>query len=135
MTIEESLQTILESSDNFGRAFYDEFFMRHPKIFTYFDGVDMTRQALVLTMALTTIVNHYASSNIAIEHYLRHLGTMHHRWEIPPELYPKWCDTMLRVLERFLGDEWDEALASDWRKALEKASQTLIRGYDRPVGI
>ncbi len=135
MTIEESLKRIMDSSENFGRAFYDEFFLRYPKIFVYFDGVDMTRQELVLTMALNTIVNHYANPGVAIEHYLKHLGTMHHRWEIPPELYPKWCDTMMKVLEKFLQEDWDESLAGQWREALEKASQTLIRGYDRPVGI
>jgi hemoglobin-like flavoprotein len=104
-------------------------------MFSYFEKVDMTRQALVLTMALTTIVHHYANPNVAIDHYLRHLGTMHSRWKIPPELYPKWCDTMLKVLARSLGEDWDEELAGEWRKALEKASQTLIRGYDRPVGV
>lgn len=135
MTIQESLQAILDSSDNFGRSFYDEFFLRHPRIFQYFEGVDMTRQSLVLTMALNTIVTHYTNPSVAIEHYLQHLGTMHNRWKIPPELYPKWSDTMLRVLERFLEGDWDEELASQWREALEKASQTLIRGYDRPVSI
>lgn len=130
MTIDESLKLIQNSADNFGKAFYAEFFTRYPEVTAHFQGVDMKRQELVLTMALTVIVNHYSHNTVAVDHYFEHLGEMHERRSIPPADYPKWSDCMMRVLERFVGVGWDEPLAAQWSDALSKASATLIQGYD-----
>jgi hemoglobin-like flavoprotein len=135
MDISESLEVILESREPFGKSFYEYFLLNNPTVVPFFEGIDMARQELVLTMALSTIVQHYLKDHASIDHYMRHLGTRHHRWNIPPDLYPVWCDSMLATLKKFLGKEWNDELAGEWRAALEKASHTLLKGYDRHVGI
>ena len=135
MNISESLDQILESKELFGKAFYEYFLLNNPSVVPYFEGVDMARQELVLTMALSTIVQHSVKDHAAIDHYMRHLGTRHNRWKIPPDTYPLWCDAMLVTLKKMLGDHWSDELAAEWRAALEKASHTLLKGYDRHVGI
>jgi hemoglobin-like flavoprotein len=135
MEIRESLQKVLEARDLFGTIFYQEFFSRYPEVKKYFVGVDMDRQALVLTMALTVIEHHQNGSYGAVQHYLQHLGTAHHRRGSPLDLYPKWIETMLHTLERFLGEDWDLALSEEWRHALEKTFQAMQPGYQRRIGI
>ena len=135
MEIAESLAKVLESRENFGSVFYEEFFSRFPEVVPHFEGVDMERQSLVLTMALSIIERYNDSTFGAIDHYLQHLGSAHHRRAIPAELYPKWIEAMLAALERFLGDDWNSELESEWRTALEKTSRTMLKGYERRVGI
>ena len=135
MEIRESLRKVLDSRELFGAIFYEEFFDRYPEAKQYFTGVDMDRQALVLTMALTVIEHHHNGSLGAVEHYLHHLGTAHHRRGIPLDLYPKWIETMLHTFQRFLGDDWEPALADQWRQALEKTYEVMQQGYERRVGI
>lgn len=135
MDIGASLKKVLDSRDLFGTIFYEEFFSRYPEVKKYFDGVDMNRQALVLTMALTVIEHHHNGSYGAVEHYLQHLGTAHHRRGIPLDLYPKWIDTMLHTLERFLGQDWDPELAASWREAFEETYEAMQQGYEHRTGI
>jgi len=135
MGIRESMDRVLASEELLGEIFYEEFFRKAPQAKAHFENVDMRRQALVLTMALPMIAHHQTSSSPAIGHYLRLLGSRHREWEIPPDLYPAWSEAMLAALEHMLGDAWDEELAVEWRAALQKASATLLSGYEGPVGI
>lgn len=135
MEIDESLARILQSREIFGGLFYEEFFRRFPEAAPHFQGIDMERQSLVLTMALAVVERYRAADFGAIDHYLQHLGSAHHRRAIPLDLYPKFIDAMLAALERFLGDGWSPALATAWRGALEKTVQTMLKGYERRVGI
>jgi hemoglobin-like flavoprotein len=133
--IHQSLKTILDSDTLFGEAFYKTFFERCPDAKQYFDGINMERQALVVTMALTLIEQHYTNGYSAVEQYLRHLGNRHKERHVPPPLYPQWRDAMLAVLEDFHGEDWGEALAGQWREAIDGVSDSMLFGYDEHVGI
>jgi len=135
MDIRESMDRVLASDALLGEIFYEEFFRKAPEAVAHFKDVDMRRQALVLTMALPVIAHHQTSSSPAIGHYLRLLGTRHKEWRIPTDLYPAWSEAMLAALQRVLGNAWNEELAVEWRAALQKASATLLSGYEGPVGI
>ena len=135
MEIGASLARVLESREIFGALFYEEFFRRFPEAVPHFAGVDMERQSLVITMALSVIERYHDTEFGAIDHYLQHLGSAHHRRAIPAELYPKWIDAMLAALERFLGEDWSAALRTEWRAALEKTAHTMLKGYERRIGI
>ena len=54
--------------------------------------MDMGRQAVMLTMALQTIVQHYDKKYPITGEYLSDLGARHHEWGIPRELYANWHD-------------------------------------------
>jgi len=135
MDIEKSLELILQSGDQFGSSFYDIFFERCPKAAEYFKDTDMSRQSLVLTMAVQLLVQYYTNGFVSIEQYLETVGTRHVNKEIPKELYPDWRESMLATLEKFHGDQWNDALAQQWREAIERTTEAMFRGYDHHAGI
>jgi hemoglobin-like flavoprotein len=135
MTVAESMKQILESDQNFGSLFYEVFFERCPEAKTPFDGVDMKRQALVITMALQMIEQYYNNGYSAIDHYLRHLGMRHKSWSISKDMYADWSESMLAALEKFHAADWSDDLRTEWQKAIEAASEVMFLGYDEHAGI
>lgn len=129
MDIRESLKLVMNSKDLLGTVFYEVFFQRHPEMHAFFSGIDMRRQALVLTMALMLVERYYITSFVATERFLQYLGTQHKKRGIPKELYPHWIAAMLATLERFHGKTWHDQLACQWRAALEKAVEKMLEGY------
>jgi len=135
MGIAESLHQIMKSERVFGTMFYDLFFGRCPEAKSYFDGVDMRRQALVLTMALQMMEQYHTHGYTAIDHYLRHIGHRHNDRAVPREMYTDWRDSLLAALEQFHGADWDDSLRQEWEGAIKAATEAMFRGYDEPVGI
>lgn len=132
--IQQSLKQVLESETLFGENFYTTFFEQCPESKAMFDGIDMKRQALLITMALTLIEQHYTHGYASVAQYLRHLGSRHKAKDIPEALYPRWRDAMLTTLEEFHGDDWNDTLATQWREAIEGVSESMLSGYDEHVG-
>lgn len=135
MDIKGSLKKILEYEKVFGELFYEIFFKRHPEAAEYFKDTDMRRQSLELTMALTLVVQYHLNKFAAVEQYLKYVGMHHHDRKIPKELYPDWRETMMVTLERFHENDWNDDLANQWREAIDAATETMLKGYDRRVGI
>jgi hemoglobin-like flavoprotein len=111
------------------------FFERHPEAKPLFKDVNFKYQTVLLTMALMVIERHYASGYLATELYLQHLGHKHHQRAIPPELYPKWVESLLAALEKFHGPDWDAEAAGQWHAALGRASAVMLAGYREPVHV
>ena len=131
MRIAESVQRILSQKEPVVERFYELFLNRHQDARNYFADVDMRRQSILLTMALITIESHCSHSYPATEHYLKVLGHRHHEMGVEPGLYPKFRDCLIEALDNFHGDDWDEGLAMQWREAIEKATATMLEGYER----
>ena len=131
MDISQSLDRILQSQESFGDAFYDVFLNTHPEVHEFFRGVDMQRQGVLLTMALT-VVEHYSRNGYpATKKYLQYLGSKHHERSIPKELYSKWSDALLETLAEFHGSDWSDALAMEWREAVRSATELMFEGYSQ----
>ena len=130
MRIDESIDRILRSQDIFGEAFYDVFLRQFPEVQEYFHDVDMKRQSLVLTMAVSLIGQHHSRRYPATERYLRYLGTQHKKRGIPRDAYAKWRDAMVQTLQRFHGEEWTEELAAEWQAAFDESIAAVFVGYD-----
>jgi hemoglobin-like flavoprotein len=135
MTIQESMIRVLEKRDDLAALFYEEFFERHPEATPLFAGVNLKYQTVLLTMALGVIEKHYLNGFPATAMYLKYLGHKHHQRAVPPELYPKWVESLLRTLEKFHGTDWDAEAAGQWRAALEKAAGVMLLGYEEPVHV
>jgi hemoglobin-like flavoprotein len=129
MNIHESLHHVLHRDEILADLFYDVFLDRYPEVREFFEGVDLQRQALLLTMALVVVVNHYTNAYPATELYLKYLGTQHHRRGIPVESYASFREALLETLERFHGDDWSPELAGNWRAAIDLAATTMHDGY------
>lgn len=74
MEIHESIQEIFRSDRRVADLFYGLFLARHPEARPYFEGIDLGRQAVLLTMALMLVEHHYVHQNRVTEDYLRTLG-------------------------------------------------------------
>jgi hemoglobin-like flavoprotein len=131
MDMHESLQRILASKQVIGDAFYEALLARHPEFGPYFEGIDLRRQAVVLTMQLTVIDGYHRLGSPPARLYLQYLGTKHHSLGIPQELYGSFRDTLLEVLQRFLEGDWTEELAREWKTAIDGASAVMFEGYSK----
>ena len=130
MDIQESVSRILESEAVFGDSFYDVFFTRFPQVQQYFSEVNMKKQAVLLTMAMLVVEQYHGSSYPAMAKYLNDLGARHREWGIPTETYPLWREALVETLEKFHGDDWDDALAYRWDVAIDRTTEQLLKGYE-----
>ena len=128
MDLQESVDKISRDGTQLTDSFYKLFFERHPEIKQYFEGTDMLVQSVMLMMTLTAVKQHPDIPN-ASRIYLRLLGTKHKRKGIPKDLYAKFLETLLVALEDYHGDEWDEGLSTQWKKAIEDTQALMLDGY------
>jgi hemoglobin-like flavoprotein len=133
MDIHDSLHRVLAHKGLVCILFYDTFFERCPQARSYFAGVNMQYQALLLTMALRVIEDYHLHGYPAMGAYLKHLGHKHHRREVPTTLYAEFGEALQATLKHFHGKDWDGELAQQWREALDKATATMLQGYGEPV--
>jgi hemoglobin-like flavoprotein len=129
MQIQESLDRVLQNQGLLADQFYVLFLDRYPELRPYFHGVDMRRQALMLTVALMTVERHSLGRYPAAAIYLNYLGTRHSDRGVPREAYPKFRDALLETLARFHGKDWDPDLATQWGEALDRSWETMSAGY------
>lgn len=133
MDIQESLEKILAQQETVAELFYRRFLGDYPEIRPYFQGVDLKRQSILLTMALMLVQRHYQRQYPTTGKYLKILGAQHQaRRRIPREAYPKFRDCLLTTLGECLGEDWTEALALQWRHAVDLAAEGMLEGYEKP---
>lgn len=130
MQLSESVHQILAAGEVFGELFYAEFFRRCPEAKSSFGDADMQRQALVVTMTLTTVQQYHDGGYPAVEAYLKHLGVVHDRKNVPMETYPHWRAAMLHTLARMHGNQWNREIASEWGLALDGALRVMLHGVE-----
>jgi hemoglobin-like flavoprotein len=135
MTIQDSLRRVLEDRDGVAAVFYELFFERHPEAKPFFEGVNLEHQAVLLTMSLMVVERYHATGYRVTDLYLRYLGHKHHTRDVPPELFPKWIESLLAALEKFHGEDWDAEAAGQWRAALDRAAGVMLDGYENPVHV
>ncbi|MHB0956467.1 MAG: globin domain-containing protein [Pirellulaceae bacterium] len=129
MNIQDSLHQVLASKTAFGEDFYRTFFRRCPEARVFFAGVDLERQAILLTMSLLVIEKQFAHPYAAAAEYLRYLGTKHHDRKIPKHLYAEWRDAMLETLAKFHATDWNDELQMQWYEAIELVTDLMFQGY------
>jgi hypothetical protein len=61
---------------------------------------------------------------------LRVLGTRHHHLNIDRADFQAWEITMGAALIEFHGANWNTELAEQWRRALDKAIEQVLLGYE-----
>lgn len=130
MDIHESLERIMRRQEIVADLFYGVFLDRFPEVSRFFAGVDLIRQAVLLTIALKVIEQHYLGGYRAAELYLKYLGSRHYELGIPEHTYPMFREALLETLGRFFGQEWSTNLARQWHEAIDKASNTMLEGYN-----
>lgn len=130
MQISDSIQFLLSHKEKVIETFYHRFLDRNPAARVFFDGVNVSHQATMLTMALLTVECHFSNAYPATAHYLRVLGNRHNDWGIPRDMYPAFRDCLLETLGEFHGKLWDAELSGAWRAALDQSIAVMLEGYE-----
>ena len=133
MDIQESVEQILQRGEILADRFYAVFLDRHPEARAYFAGVDLKRQAVLLTMTLKLMEQHHVHGFPAIVSYLKYLGHRHRvHLKIPADLYPPFGVCLLEALREFHGEAWNPNLEDQWREAIEGAVAVMTEDYWDP---
>ncbi len=130
LTINESVQVLLSDKAVVIRRFYDRFLAECPEARPYFDDVKLEHQASLLTIALVTMETHYSHSYPATEHYLKVLGYRHRDNGIPPQLFPRFGESLIATLKEYHGADWNDGLELQWNEAFAKTTATMLEGYE-----
>jgi hemoglobin-like flavoprotein len=131
MDIKESLHQILEQKKAVSELFYQVFLESYPEARSFFEKTNMPFQSMNLSIALILIERYHSNSYGAVEQWLNCLGTKHHDWGVPLELYPHFLNAILATLKQFHGRDWGPALEDQWRTAFQRASQAMAVGYQQ----
>lgn len=129
MDIHESIDQILASDDVLGTAFY-EAFLQYPEVQKFFDGVNLKRQSVLLTMALLVVEQCETESSPVVKAYLQDLGVKHEKMGVPESLYPYFHDALLSTLSEYHKEDWNEGLQQQWSDAINHAAQQMLDGYE-----
>jgi hemoglobin-like flavoprotein len=108
---------------------------QYPEVSAHFQGVNLRRQAMLLTMALMVMERHYSGNYPATAMYLRYLGSKHHARGILQHLYPQFREALLAVLERFHDRDWEPELATQWSGAIDHAIVTMLEGSKEMLSV
>ena len=73
---------------------------------------------------------YYSHDYPAAEHYLKVLGTRHKNYGARKEDYPKFRECLLETLAVIHAEDWDAELARQWGEAIDKATSTMLLGYE-----
>lgn len=135
MRLEDSLNHVLSQKDLVFQQFYERFLAQCPAATPLFIGVDLRIQALMLTTALIVVEAHAREDFPAIEHYLHVLGDRHRNAGVRRELFPAFRDCLVETIRTCHSDDWSDELADAWKTALDRATQTMLEGYERDYPI
>ena len=132
MQLEESLKHVLSQKEQVTEKFYTRLLSEYPEVRELFNGVDMKKQALMLSVALIASEAHTRDEYPAVEHYLQVLGGQHCDAGVPKEMFPFFRDCLISTIGSCHSD-WTEEHADAWRAAIDKATQTMFEGYEDNV--
>tara|TARA_R110002049_G_scaffold27321_2_gene94318 strand:+ start:562196 stop:562591 length:396 start_codon:yes stop_codon:yes gene_type:complete len=130
MHITESIDEILRSEHSLGARFYERFFKECPHLQTYFRGVDMDRQAILLTSAIVLVETIQSRKASGLGPYLQMLGRQHQARGISREDFTDWTESMLLTLAEFHGDRWSKSLECEWHQAISNVAQKMLEAYE-----
>jgi hemoglobin-like flavoprotein len=133
MDIQGSVGKILQRGEVMADLFYITLLDRYPQVRAYFAGVDLRRQAVLLTMALKLVEQYYVHHYPALQSYLKVLGDRHReRLNIPAEMFAPFGDCLLVTIREFHGSEWDKGLEDQWREAIDEAIAVMLEDEGKP---
>ena len=131
MTIDESIESLLQQKQIIIEGFYARLLRQHQEVRPFFEAVNLSHQSTLLTMALIVVESHYSHGYAATRHYLHVLGHRHKLMGVKPAQFEGFRDCLLETLAEFLGTDWSNSLADAWAAALNKSVETMLEGYER----
>lgn len=118
-----SLSRALEN-DAFLDAFYDNFIGAGDHVAHFFTNSDMPRQKRKLRKSLENMAR-LIDGVPGYSMYISHLARVHHRYNIPPELYELWLDTLIQALYQS-DPEFNEECEGVWRRVMKTGIDIMM---------
>ena len=131
---EDEIQLFNDSLDRciadpaFMDVFYDAFIGGSPEVAAMFASTPMRRQKRLLKASLFTAML-AADDNHPAKEQLRRLAERHHHFNIPPELFDFWLESLIAAARR-CGGELDVRTEAAWRAILGIAIE-FVKGEAR----
>jgi serine phosphatase RsbU (regulator of sigma subunit)/hemoglobin-like flavoprotein len=125
--IEQSFARIAPRLDELTMFFYTDLFSNHPELKPLFAQVDLLRQRRKLAAMLTLVVTNLRRMDVLVS-ALRSLGSRHVAYGATDENYEWTESSLMRSLERVLGDEWDEHTERAWAGAIGLVTSEMQAG-------
>jgi len=129
MDLRESIDQICDQGSEFPIRFYKLLFERVPVAEAHFENTALKKQYVMLTVALHSVKD-FPDLRPAMEDYLRLLGTAHKTLGVDREPFPEFIQVLLETAAEFHADDWDEHLAGQWSRALDRVEQLMLEGYE-----
>ncbi len=127
MRTDSSLNELLANAPRFAERFYALLLERCPEFRPLFRESQMGFPGTMLTMALQVLIHYHDRPTPAAEQYLRFLGNRHHGLGLVTEDYTRFREVLIETLAQFLGPQWTETLAANWRDALDKGIGIMLQ--------
>jgi hemoglobin-like flavoprotein len=115
---------------HFIASFYDAFMASHDDVRAMFAHTDFSKQHMALRRGISMAIAHAAGSSLA-RNSMSEMAKAHSRAgrvPVPPELYPYWVESLLKVVAE--GDpEYTPELGARWRLAMNRVTAYFIENY------
>jgi hemoglobin-like flavoprotein len=129
--VQDSFAKVAPISEQAAALFYGRLFEIAPEVKPLFRG-DMKEQGRKLMATLTVVVNGLSNLD-AILPAASALAQRHVAYGVKPGHYAPVGEALLWTLERGIGPQWTQELATAWAEAYATLSQFMIgEAYGRP---
>jgi hemoglobin-like flavoprotein len=117
------------ASDDFSRAFYDQFLGASDEIAKKFRFTDLEKQGKMLRRSLELCAGATAGEPESLRE-INERATTHNRdrLNIEPRFYDTWLETAVATARKY-DDQWSDEVEAAWRRILGHMVQHMIRKY------
>ena len=132
--IQESFAKVVPIKDTAAEIFYGDLFETAPEVKPYFAKSDMKEQGSKLMATLGVVVNGLRDLDKVVP-VAQQLAVKHVDYGVKPEDYDKVGASLLRTLEKGLGDDFTSEVKEAWATAYTTLSTVMKdAAYAEPVG-
>lgn len=114
----------------FIERFYEIFMASSPRVTEMFAKTDFQKQRLALRRGISVAIFHAAGSGV-VKRTIDQMADVHAcrgRAPVPPELYPFWVESLIKVVEEF-DPEVGPRLLDRWREGMASVVETFTQRY------
>lgn len=121
---------ISDQGNRFFDAFYEYFMENNPTAKKAFENTDMERQKQIIKKSLLFMAN-FSCCDQGTE-FMERIARSHnqHHYNIAPELYDCWLDSMIITVQRF-DPEFTQDIDIAWRLSLTPGISYMKYMYDK----
>ncbi len=123
--VQDSFAKVVPIKDTAAALFYGDLFETAPEVKPYFAQTDMTRQGGQLMATLGVVVNGLRDLD-AIVPVAQDLAVRHVAYGVQPEDYDSVGASLLRTLEKGLGEAFTDDVKQAWTKAYTTLASVMV---------